>query len=205
MSAIKVVLSVRQTTPNDIVLAEIGMPSLENLIMRKQENIFQKILAERQDLQDDPFMHVFNLVANSALGRHIKNVACGRYPDVDPIMNIRRSTRSKFNLYRDINPRLEPPPVHTTSASNIPEHLRISFTRIRTSSHRLRIETGRWARLEREDRLCACGQDVQDEEHVLQFCPLVNHLRPPNMIFPYCLQENVPYQAIYDILQFFEY
>ena len=53
----------------------------------------------------------------------------------------------------------------------IPEHLLIAFTRVCLSSHRLRIETGRWARIPRERRLCDCGA-VQAEEHVLVRCPL---------------------------------
>ena len=53
----------------------------------------------------------------------------------------------------------------------IPEHLRIAFTRVCLSSHRLRIDTGRWARIPRVRRLCDCGA-VQAEEHVLVRCPL---------------------------------
>ena len=45
------------------------------------------------------------------------------------------------------------------------------------SSHRLKIETGRWARIDREDRLCQCGQAVQDEKHVIVDCPLVQDIR----------------------------
>ena len=47
----------------------------------------------------------------------------------------------------------------------------------RVSSHRLRIETGRWARIAREDRLCPCGDAVQDEKHAIAECTLVNDIR----------------------------
>ena len=49
--------------------------------------------------------------------------------------------------------------------------MRITFTRFRTSSHRLRIETGRWCRTPREKRLCQCGEGVQTEEHIIMHCP----------------------------------
>ena len=62
-------------------------------------------------------------------------------------------------------------------AALIPEFQRIAFTRMRLSSHRLRIETGRWSRIARQDRLCVCGKDIQTEEHVLLRCDLVKHLR----------------------------
>ena len=43
-------------------------------------------------------------------------------------------------------------------------------------SHRLKIETGRWSRTPREERLCQCG-DIQDEHHVLLACPCSQHVR----------------------------
>ena len=77
--------------------------------------------------------------------------------------------RSYCNINRDFN-------VHNVYSTYIPEQLRIAFTRVRLSSHRLRIETGRWARIPPEHRLCECGT-VQDEEHVLVRCPLTEPLR----------------------------
>ena len=47
---------------------------------------------------------------------------------------------------------------------------------IRLSSHNLHIETERWARLNREDRLCPCGA-IQTESHALFDCPLSVDLR----------------------------
>ena len=44
------------------------------------------------------------------------------------------------------------------------------------SSHYLKIETGRWSRIPREQRLCDCGS-VQSEIHVLLSCPLLQYLR----------------------------
>ena len=62
------------------------------------------------------------------------------------------------------------------NATNISEHCRIAYTRIRTSSHRLRVETGRWARIPVESRLCGCG-GIQTEEHVLLRCNLTQDIR----------------------------
>ena len=82
------------------------------------------------------------------------------------------SNRSKFIVYRNINPSYS---VHSVYCSRnsllIPEVYRISFSRLRLSSHRLRIETGRWSRIPRDRRLCPCGQ-IQDEEHVLAHCQI---------------------------------
>ena len=57
------------------------------------------------------------------------------------------------------------------------DFLRIAFTRLRTSSHRLKIETGRWSRVPREMRVCQCGEGVQTEEHVLVGCNLTKGIQ----------------------------
>ena len=44
------------------------------------------------------------------------------------------------------------------------------------SSHNLKIETGRWSRIPRENRLCECGE-VQDELHITLLCPKTNAMR----------------------------
>ena len=92
----------------------------------------------------------------------------------------------------------------------IPEYLWIAFTRMRLSSHRLRIETGRWARLQREHRLCRCGA-IQDEQHVLQDCPLVQHIRDcyqKQVMYPDILQsasEIHVFKYIHDIMTYYEW
>ena len=58
----------------------------------------------------------------------------------------------------------------------VEERKRISFTRFRLSSHNLKIELGRWSRIPRENRLCACGE-IQDELHVAIKCPKTDELR----------------------------
>ena len=43
--------------------------------------------------------------------------------------------------------------------------------------HHLKIETGRWARIAAENRVCDCGGGVQDEEHVLFDCRKTEEVR----------------------------
>ena len=54
---------------------------------------------------------------------------------------------------------------------------RLVFTKFRLSSHHLKIETGRWARIDVENRLCGCGSRVEDESHVLLDCPKTENVR----------------------------
>ena len=88
---------------------------------------------------------------------------------------IEQSEGTRYRTYIRINPTLDFHDVYKRKLF-VPEHHRMYFTRMRLSSHRLKIETGRWSRLPRERRLCVCGA-VQDEEHVLCHCPRTEHLR----------------------------
>ena len=83
---------------------------------------------------------------------------------------------SKAVMYRRLNPDLS---VHEAYTSNVyvNERERMIFTRFRLCSHHLKVETGRWARIEADKRVCDCGGGVQDEPHVLFDCPKTEDVR----------------------------
>ena len=57
---------------------------------------------------------------------------------------------------------------------------RLALAKLRTSSHRLEVEMGRWARPERtalENRKCKHCQTLEDEYHFILICPLYSNLR----------------------------
>ena len=87
------------------------------------------------------------------------------------------SERSKCKTYCDLNPDLSPPGIYTSY--DIAEHDRIATTRLRLSAHNLNVETGRWARVPYNDRLCPCGT-VQTEDHIICKCPLTADIRSEN-------------------------
>ena len=68
----------------------------------------------------------------------------------------------------------------------VPDYLRVCLTRLRLMSHNLKIETGRWSRLPREDRVCQCDRiSVQDEKHVLLDCPMSAQVRRRYQLLPF--------------------
>ena len=116
-------------------------------------------------------------------------------------------------MYKMVNPSLSVHNVYKRGGNEyVPEYLRVSFTRLRLSSHRLRIETGRWSRIPRENRLCACGviHNIQDEAHVIQVCPNVGHIRQrydvlptyPDFVIEASSSDHFKY--IHEILSYFE-
>ena len=83
---------------------------------------------------------------------------------------------SMFTTYCEINPELNKHQMYYDS--DVIEKHRIAYSRFRTGSHRLKIETGRWSRQPREERLCGCLLGaVQDEKHFLEACEHLSELR----------------------------
>ena len=182
MKAIKMLLGVRQTTRNDTCLIEAGYPSLEAAIRQRQRKFLQRMKNERKELNDDPLMFALDLTEreNVSMHRYLTGVLGEAGDIVENDIRLRKerilsSQRTRATIYRQMNPELV---VHPMYYSNdiIDDDFRIAFTRFRLSSHRLKIETGRWAKIPQERRLCPCGA-VQTEKHVLCECPLVNDIR----------------------------
>ena len=55
----------------------------------------------------------------------------------------------------------------------------ICLTRYRAGSHNLKIESGRigYNKVDREFRICSCGNVIQTLQHCLRDCPLLHDLR----------------------------
>ena len=75
----------------------------------------------------------------------------------------------KYKIYMDINPNLQRSPfisnLHTLSGDII---------RFRLGSHVLPIETGRWSRTARIDRLCQTCGELGDERPALFRCSAID-------------------------------
>ena len=197
MTAVRALLGVRQSVPANICLVEAGMLPLIAVVKKKQQSFLMNMIEKRSDMTDDPLMFALSLTAN-------KNTKMQTY--IDSIMNtfseeevranmletMTNSEKTRFKTYCSINPEMSMHPVYDIKPVKnfIPEHYRLAFTRMRTSSHRLRVETGRWSRLPRDQRLCKCGKAVGDERHAMTECELTDQLRSTyssTIIFPECL------------------
>ena len=111
--------------------------------------------------------------------------------------SVRDKNGSKLLTYKRLNTLLD---VHKMYSEHhtLPDNLRTCFTRFRTSSHRLRIEMGRWSRIPSPLRTCQCDSgDVQDEEHVFK-CPLTAAVRQQATFNGGCkeLFENATYKNL---------
>ena len=74
----------------------------------------------------------------------------------------------KYNLYRKFNPALIP--LNKQDSKIFTQ----KFIRLRLSSHSFPIETGRWSRKKREERLCTVCNVLGDEIHYIYHCTYIN-------------------------------
>ena len=191
-------------------------PLFKYYVLQRQRWFFKKMIDSRSGLDDDPLMLAINLAQDSGskMGTVIDMVTQSDDYMVLGLINLREgiqeSERSKYVMYKMVNPSLSVHNVYKRGGNEyVPEYLRVSFTRLRLSSHRLRIETGRWSRIPRENRLCACGV-IQDEAHVIQVCPNVGHIRQrydvlptyPDFVIEASSSDHFKY--IHEILSYFE-
>ena len=165
IGAIKNGLAVKVTMPSHLCLIELWIPDLTCSC----QQFFSKMMSDRRYMTDDPLMFAIGLTQtdnekimeciNSTL--IYENIVTGAQAELNN--KVSSAAGMKFRTHCNINHDVG---VNNAYSTYIPEHLCITFTRVRLSCHRLRIETGSWVRIPRERRLCECGA-VQDEELVL--------------------------------------
>ena len=88
---------------------------------------------------------------------------------------IRNVDRSMISYYRNLI-NVEKPCIYT---SFLNDYYRKIITRWRLSCHKLKIETGRYARpfIPREERICETRNKIDDEHHAIFICPVYHNAR----------------------------
>ena len=187
---IRCLLGVRVNTSTKLCLIESGKQPAKHVINKRMRSFLSKKLQNRD--MDEPFQIAFEIckAANSKGFKFLQKVLDGRN-SVDSLEKTEIEVRNKLNATKfqtyctELNPNLEVHEVYRKS-DYVPDYLRVYFTRLRLMSHNLKIETGRWSRLQREDRVCQCDRvNVQDEKHVLLDCPMTAQIRQRYQILPF--------------------
>ena len=181
ISSIKALLGVRETTRSDTVLIESGMSSLSEMI-RKRTLAFTKkeLLVEMND--KTPLQKIYKICEEkqSRGYKYLRNLMLPNEARSEVRSSLTESfmneNGSKAVTYRSLNPELKLHPIYY-SKEYIDERARLTFTKLRLSSHSLKVETGRWSRIALENRVCGCGTGVENEEHVLLSCPKTDFAR----------------------------
>ena len=90
--------------------------------------------------------------------------------------------RYKFQIYMNINPHLLPSPYMNNLNTDV-----TYITRFRLGSHLLPIETARWSRTSRNERLCRACSVLGDERHYVYNYPTIDRNK---LILPPTLSET---------------
>ena len=164
--------AIRIQVPIELCLIEADMASFVYIVKNAQKRWLERNLFTEN--MHTPLASAFKLCegANSPMFKYIKKIMnedINIEADKNEIRNrINVRTTTKFNQYKAMNPLLVQSKFYGTY---INDNLRINVSRFMLSSHNLRIETGRWSRIERKNRLCDCSNSgIQDEYHVLFEC-----------------------------------
>ena len=189
MSAVRLSLDVRKSTPGLTCLLEAGVPSLEARVKQKQSKFLRRMFYQREDLHtSDPLMFTLSYMRDNCpeiyhpiedvmrRDDYLKNdrdFLCQQLQETPP-------EKTKMRLYLMMNPDLSVHPLYKVANTNaiVEDNLRMAFTRVRLCPHRLRSETGRWNRVPSDQRFCPhCdGATLQNEEHIFQ-CPATLPIR----------------------------
>jgi hypothetical protein len=207
-SCLKQLLGVRSQTSQDIVYTEAGASGIEAIVMQRQQQFFRKHI----NAPDRPLTKAYKIAeqCNAPSYKYINRTLQATHNFIEKDSETRRtrmnaSTATKVQTYLKFNPELTRNVMYD-AAEQVPEYARLALTKFRTSSHYLKIETGRWSRTPRENRTCQCKRAVQDEEHIITTCPLTIHLHPGFNNLTEALEHPTKdlSKIIYNILNFYQ-
>ena len=180
MKLMKSCFNVRANTPNFILYIESGLLPIKFLIYLRQYNFYQRFRSSiernsRRERMMDALLgdltkylkHYEWLSSQYTSGVDILQEGLNFVKD--KIRSFAANRRSKYISYLKINPNLDPSPF-----LHIIHPIAIDIIRFRVGSHYLPIETGRWARKQRNERLCTTCGVVGDEEHAIYDCSLIS-------------------------------
>ena len=203
-SGLKTALNVRQNLNNEIVYFETGEWPLLGRIKRAQLKFWLHINEYTLKYPDSAISKTLTTwnYYNSLQAEFSDPISCqnsiekmyfDKFSD-KIISDHNNDIDSRLGTYYRINPQLKK---YVPCPQTILEFERTLVTRYRTGSHCLAIEIVRMSNINRNDRVCACGVDVQTIWHITTQCPITRSLGYTNY---HSLQEIFADDNIYYML-----
>ena len=186
-NGIKTALNIRNSCCNEALYIESGLYPLECEIKKRQLKFWKLINSDENRL---PYIqNLIQVGLNTPFIKYYMDLE-EKYAMPEKCMKELRheflsswrnniitahseDANSRLGAYLTVNPQLCTPNISV----HLLEHERIIITKLRTGTHHLYIETGRFKRVPREERICPCDTGIQTVKHVLIQCPLLQHLR----------------------------
>ena len=182
LNLLKSALGVKQGTPNNIVYNELKRGSIVSRIKDCQAKFIDKV--ENLDEQECLAKCVWNFCQSLDLEYpqyhdELSNDNCKR--DIEErTTTLQESNKTMDVRYRDL---IGLPGKHVLYDPYTSDYSRKLITRWRLSNTKLAIETGRYTKKERKDRLCKTCLVIEDEHHALFDCINYTHIRTQHQTY----------------------
>ena len=174
---LKCCLDVRCNVPNHIAFVETGFLPLRTLVHARQWKFYRRFQGSiAPQSRRYKMLQIILESQTTFVGHYVK--LSSKYSSAEEIITEGRSELKrrvhhmantghyKYRMYVEINPDLSPSPffqvVHPVANDII---------RLRLGSHYFPIETGRWNRTPRQNRICTNCSVLGDEKHYIYYCP----------------------------------
>ena len=173
---LKSCLNVRVNTPNELLFIESGFLPIKAVIYCRQLKFYKRFqkTVQPQSRRDKVFR--FLLQHQTTYLRHYETLTRKYSSTAEIVTEFRDEVKSrivryaheeryKFDIYLKINPEL-----NTSPFLNLYHPQVMNIIKFRLGSHFFPIETGRWSRTPRSERLCSTCGVLGDENHVIYSC-----------------------------------
>ena len=184
-AGLKTAMNVRQNLSNEIVHIETGKWPLNVHIKRQQLNFWLQMKDYMSSHPESALSKVYNMAveSNSPYVRHYRKLEADFGDPKRCDENLRNQIADSFKQKLEHQHTLDRDSklgtyfrINLSLSSCVPNPQTILeaeheiVTQFRTGSHSLAIETGRYANIPRENRLCSCGEAVQTVWHIFTEC-----------------------------------
>ena len=188
-SGLKTALSVRQNVNNEIVYIESGKWPLPSRVKKTQLKFWMYINEYKQSYPNSAVAKVIDIGLSNNIpylnyykslqAEYVDPPSCQRAVQKQYFESFKRKMTialendadSKLGTYLRVNPT-----AYIPRPQSLMEIERELLTRYRTGSHSLAIELGRFSNTPRENRICACGVNVQTVLHIFTECQLTRSI-----------------------------
>ena len=170
---LKRILNVKSGTSNDLIFYELKRSNIISQIKDRQYNRFQKLQSFSDD--DAVTVDVMQLCKRSSVMDYYYNLNGNNCLNFLSALEEKIRNVDMIPYYRNLI-HVEKSCIYT---SFLNDYYRKIITRWRLSCHKLKIETGRYARpfIPREERICETCNTIDDEHHAIFICPVYHNAR----------------------------
>ena len=172
--ALRAILKVKTGTSIDLLYNELKRADVISHVKDSQYKFFDKI----KNLNEDEVVvkSIFKICEDTPIVRYYESLQENNKESnisqrEHKIANAESSMLKYYSSLVNISEKA------TIYSSFVDDRYRAVITRWRLSNHKLRIETGRYRDIPREDRKCFICNVIEDEWHVIFNCPSFLYIR----------------------------